>query len=216
VVYPGTDISFFSPDRCKLIRGGSREKLGINSGEFVMAFVGSGFFRKGLPQAISLVSKLKRQGIITHLLVAGRDRISRFSRIASEQNCQAEVHFLGQVDNVLSIYAASDLLLLPSLYEPYGLSPLEAMSCGKPIIITKQCGIAELLENGREGLLLNSPKQTDPAVSFIAELLVNPSLKEAIGRSARETAEKLSAEIYAKNLTAVYEQAAKIPWTAPC
>lgn len=213
LVYPGTDISFFSPDRCELIREETQAKLGIKDSDFIMAFVGSGFFRKGLPQAISFVSKLKRQGIKAHLLVAGRDRTSRFSRMAREETCQAEVHFLGQVDNILSIYAASDLLLLPSLYEPYGLSPLEAMSCGKPIIITKQCGIAELLENGREGLLLNSPEQIDPGVNFIRELLANSSLKETISHNARRTAEKLSSEIYAENLTNVYHHAANIPWS---
>jgi len=126
---------------------GSREKtraeLGIAPGEYVALFAGTGWDRKGLRHAIAAVNMLKNP---VTLLVAGRGE----SRGLGASN---RVRFLGALPGhrLRATLAASDVFLLPTLYDPFSNACIEAMAAGLPVITTTANGFAEIIESGVEG-----------------------------------------------------------------
>lgn len=100
----------------------------------------------------------------------------------------SRVRFLGFVNQsrLPSLYASMDALLLPSAYEPWGMSVNEAMACGKPAIVSDQVGShLDLVEPGRTGFVF--PAGDVPALSqMLAKLLADPASLRAMGETARD------------------------------
>lgn len=204
VIYPGVNTDQFSPERRVALRAQARRLWQVPDSSFTLAFVGTGFFRKGLAFVFQMVCELKARGIATTVLVAGKGKLSSFGKLARHLGIDADVRFLGHQRSIVEVLAAADLFTLPSLFEPFGIAPLEAMACGMPILLTKNCGITELLTDSKEGLLLDSPEETACATDFLEELARNAAKREAMGRAARETAEGLGKERYCREVLQVY------------
>lgn len=145
----------------------ARKELGISSESKVILFAGTGWERKGLRFAIRAVEQLHDPRII--LLVAGKGRQKRYS--------SRVVRFLGPVKGMAGVYAASDLLVAPSLYEPFSLVALEALGSGLPVITSRLSGISEIMTRGIHGEVIDDP--TD-----IRSL--NASLREWVGLLSKE------------------------------
>lgn len=128
-------------------RNDSRKELGVAPGQKVVLFVGTGWERKGLRFAIRAVEQLRDPRVI--LLVAGKGNQRRYS--------SPLVRFLGPVRDINRVYAGADLLLAPSLYEPFSLAALEALSAGVPVITSKFSGISEVMTQGIHGGIVDKP-----------------------------------------------------------
>ena len=100
---------------------------------------------------------------------------------------QNHVSILGRVtdDSLADAYAASDIVVVPSLSETFPLSALDAMAWRKPIVATRVGGIPEMLEHGRTAMLV-APGDSDALASAIGKLLDTPTLGSALGQRARE------------------------------
>nr|WP_240315000.1 glycosyltransferase family 4 protein [Chromobacterium haemolyticum] len=118
VIYNGIDVQYFNPVDARASRSEMRSKLGINADTPVLVYVGSGFARKGVSQAIySIVPHPS-----VHLIIVGADKhISRYRRLAKKLGVAGRVIFVGAQKNVLAYYGMSDGFILPSVYEPLGL-----------------------------------------------------------------------------------------------
>lgn len=189
VIHNGVDTRAFQPARCRSRRKELREAWGLPETAWVGAFVGSGFERKGLRYALRALAALRARGTDGRLLVAGRGRSGTYRREAAALGVAESVRWLGPVRDVEAVYAASDYAILPSLYEPFGIAPLEALACGLPVVVTRGCGVAELLEEGREGVLLPRPERAPEAAGFLERLAADPELRGAVAARARATAE---------------------------
>ena len=128
-------------------RAAARAALGIAPGERIVLFVGTGWERKGLGFAIRALERLADPRV--KLLVAGRGKTSRYA-----SPC---VKFLGPVRDMRQVYAAGDLLVGPSLYEPFSLAGLEALGAGLPVIASKAVGLTELMTSGIHGEVVEDP-----------------------------------------------------------
>ena len=130
-------------------RRSARDALGLSADEFVMLFAGSGWERKGLRHALAAVARLPGR-IQPRLLVAGRGRPGPFLRTAPAP-AAARSRFLGPVRDMAACYAAADVFVLPTLYDPFSNACLEALASGLPVLTTDANGFAEILRPGTDG-----------------------------------------------------------------
>ncbi|WP_328771461.1 glycosyltransferase [Streptomyces sp. NBC_00286] len=102
------------------------------------------------------------------------------------RDCAPEgVLFAGAVTDALSWYQAADLVVLPSRWEGMALAPLEAMACGRPVVVTDVAGARESLPPGHRAHCLVPPGQPEPLADVLTRLLLDPPLRESLGRQAR-------------------------------
>jgi len=112
--------------------------------------------------------------------------------------------FVPHSSNLWEYYAASDIFVLPTIYEPFGLVIVEAMASGLPVITSRVAGAADLITDGVNGLLLRAPSDVHGLAAKIELLLSNAGLRKAMGERARETAEKSSWDQVAQKTLKVY------------
>ena len=149
VVPNGVPLAAFRPDpEARRLR---REILRLRDDEIAVLFVGSGWERKGLRFAIEAVTSLGKQ---MRLLVAGRGR----GKLAD----QPTVQLLGAVRDLPAVYAAADIFLLPTLYDPFSNACLEALASGLPVITTRDNGFSEIIEEGVHGSIVDNALLTGP------------------------------------------------------
>lgn len=96
------------------------------------------------------------------------------------------VLFAGAADDTVPWYAAADVVVLPSRWEGMALVPLEAMACGRPVVLTEVTGAAESLPPDRAGHCLVPPEHPGALARALVALLADPRLRHDLGRQARE------------------------------
>jgi UDP-glucose:(heptosyl)LPS alpha-1,3-glucosyltransferase len=139
-------------------RNQARHDLGITPEEKVVLFVGTGWERKGLRFAIRAVERLaeesRHRGVGGGekkwvLLVAGKGQKKHYG--------SPIIRFLGPLKGMESIYEAADILIAPTIFDPFPLSILEALSAGLPVIISAAAGVSEIMTGGLHGEVIKEP-----------------------------------------------------------
>jgi len=194
VIYNGVDLERFRPENRKRFREEVRKDHGIDGGEFVVLFVGSGFKRKGLRYLVDAVESID---VPVTLLVVGKGGKGRASG-------HQKVIFCGPKRDIHKYYAAADVFAFPTVYEPFGNVHLEALASGLPIITTRHSGAAEIIEDGRQGYVIENPEDTGVLAKRIA-LLMDPQRRSQMGVEARRLAERFSMESHIDKLIALYQ-----------
>lgn len=190
VAYNGVDTDKFSPSAILDKRAGTRSKLGFFD-EPVALFLGSGFERKGLEAAIRALPLVKEMdGAIRdlRLLVVGRDRSEPWRKLASRLGVSDMVVFAGQTARPEDFYAAADIFVLPTKFDPFSNATLEAMSCGLPVITTAENGVSEIIMDGENGFVMQRPDDHMGLAATLGYLACEKARKK-VGRDARATAE---------------------------
>jgi UDP-glucose:(heptosyl)LPS alpha-1,3-glucosyltransferase len=148
VIYSGVDLEHFHPRVAAALRGAARAELGCRPRDTVFLFVGSGFARKGLGSALQALRIANHPSF--WLLVVGKDREAR--RFAAQAaGLGRRVRLLGPREDVRPLYAAADCLMLPSRYDPFPNTALEALAMGLPVIVSSRAGAAEIVQRGING-----------------------------------------------------------------
>jgi L-malate glycosyltransferase len=106
---------------------------------------------------------------------------------ARDNGIEKKVHFLGKQDNIDELIGISDLLLLPSETESFGLVALEAMACEVPVVASNVGGLPEVVNSGVDGFLVE-PRDIGSMAERSLEVLANESRRMEMGKRARETA----------------------------
>ena len=96
------------------------------------------------------------------------------------------------------------MFVLPSIYEPFGNANLEALATGLPVITTKYCGAADIIDEKKNGLIVEDPFNPQEIAKNI-NFLFNPSLRETMGKKARDLAEKFPLERNEREMLQIYE-----------
>ena len=156
---------------------------------------------KRVEAAIDVFRRIRQRVRAKFLLVGEGPELSRAMRMAHELNLGCDVEALGEQEHVIPLLSVSDLFLLPSATESFGLAGLEAMACGVPVIASRVGGLPEVIEHGVTGYLHPPDDLQGMADSGIA-LLTNPDLHAAFAKASRDRAEEF---FCAKRVVPQYE-----------
>jgi UDP-glucose:(heptosyl)LPS alpha-1,3-glucosyltransferase len=138
------------------LREKSRDELNLKPDQIALLFAGSGWERKGLLLAIEAAALCKDRKM--RLLVAGRGNARLYKTRRLRFWREEPVQFLGEVADMLPVYAAADIFILPTIYDPFSNACLEALACGLPVITTRSNGFSEIIENGVNGSIVDSAR----------------------------------------------------------
>ena len=202
VVYNGVSLERFHPENKKRYRVLIREKLKIPEDEILILFVGSGFERKGLKFLIQSLEFLASDN--WRLLLMGKGNWNRYLNFASQEN-QKKIHCQDPVDDVEKYYAAADIFVLPSIYEPFGNANLEALASGLPVVTSAHSGAAEILECGENGMVVENPSNPKEIAENI-DPLFDPAVRESMGLKARTLAKNFTQERNLLEMIKVYQE----------
>ena len=139
---------------------------------------------------------------------------------AREQGLADAVHFLGKIDTVAPLLASSDLFLLPSNFESFGLSALEALACGVPVVGSNAGGLPEVVREGETGML-RPVGDLDGMVTVAIEILGNPERWQAMSEAAaadaraRFSRDEIVSQYEALYIDAIASAAALSPTKSP-
>lgn len=154
-----------------------RERYGLK-GPFVL-FVGNIEPKKNLGRLVEAFTELKRGGNIPHrLAIAGRREWAypAVKRRVQKLGLGGEVTFLGHVSaaDLVGLYNLADVFVFPSLYEGFGIPPLEAMACGVPVVASKRGALPETLG---EAALFVDPLDPADIARGLREAIANKALR---------------------------------------
>jgi len=173
----------------------ARQKLKLNEDETILLQLGRMVPRKGVDNVIRSLSKLNTCLPNVRLLVVGGEsddpdetltpEIGRLRKIAEEEHVSDHVTFTGRRrrEVLKYFYAAADIFITTPWYEPFGITPLEAMACGTPVIGANVGGIKCSVDDGRTGFLV-PPKNPVELAKKIEWLITDKQLVAAMKKNA--------------------------------
>jgi glycosyltransferase involved in cell wall biosynthesis len=172
-------------------------------------YLGGFDLRKNVPAIVDAYARLDRPEI--DLVIAGKlpDRDTAFfpdpRRIARERGISDRVHFVGWVDeqDKPALYTEATAFIFPSHYEGFGLPPLEAMSCGTPVIVSDQSSLPEIV--GQGGLCI-APDDLDTLARSMQQILDDRCLRERLRLSGLAQARRFSWRLAADATMAAYQR----------
>jgi D-inositol-3-phosphate glycosyltransferase len=191
VIPAGFDPSELTP----VGRAVARRALGLPARDRIVAHVGRMVPRKGVDDAIRGFARFAaRSDASASMVVAGGsgraqggpDRETRrLMQVAHEEGVRDAVRFLGHVERPMlrTVYSAADAFVTTPWYEPFGITPLEAMACGTPVVGSNVGGIRFTVRDGETGFLV-PPRDPDAIAARLQELFENPALMAALRRQA--------------------------------
>lgn len=203
IAFPGVDSDLLKKDSQKKISNTFRKKLGIPKDDLVVLFVGTEFERKGLESLLKGFKQVAKPGV--WLLVAGGgEKHQKYYKIVEDFGLSKNVIFLGLVEDIENVYASSDIFILPTLDEPAGMAPIEAMAAGLPVIIStpEYAGCAEQINAG-EAIFLSNPKSSQEIADALVELF-DVNRRQELGKRGHKLAETLTWEKTVENTLSVY------------
>ena len=216
LVYNGVNTRRFAPPQREKHAAAVRRALGVSAGETLALFVGHDFKRKGLTMAVRAVAELAAAGAPMRLAVVGGKHPEGELDEGPVYRAEGPVTFVGFVHDPVPYYAAADLFLLPSLYDPCSLSILEAAASGLPSITTRANGAGELLTHGSDGFVLADPTDHGELATYL-KLLLDPVVRNQMGRAARAMALRHTMRHNCEQIVELYyEIAQRRRLQAPC
>lgn len=189
VVIPnGVDLDRFHPKTRTLFFAEQRDALGIGPEELVLLFVGSDLWRKGLDRVLPAFAQLAPRFEELRLLVLGDDaRRSTFEAEAERLGVRGRVAFLPAHPAPEKLFAASDVLVLPTRYDPFANVTLEALACGVPVVTSSANGAASTL-GASDAVIVLSDADDPTEMAEAIEAMLDPHRLPGLRDQARAQA----------------------------
>ncbi len=217
IIPPGVDICHFYP----IPPDEAKEFIGIPSDDRMMLFVGRIEPLKGVDTLIQAISLIRQKGALDHhcclcvSIIGGEPNadpevmtaeMTRLQQLCDQYGLEDLVTFLGRrgQDTLPYYYSATDVVVMPSHYESFGMVALEAMACGTPVIATQVGGLAFLVQDGVTGFHI--PVDDPEALGDrLVTLLDDHELRAQMSQQAAEIAQKYAWEKIAESMNILYK-----------
>jgi N-acetyl-alpha-D-glucosaminyl L-malate synthase BshA len=161
----------------------------VPAGEKVLSHVSNFREVKRVRDVVGIFARVAAETPARLLLAGDGPEIAAAERAAQEAGVAERVHFLGEQEDVERVYAASDLFLLPSEHESFGLSAREALACGVPVLGTDAGGLPEVVRDGATGVLVEVGDVAGAAAAAVRLLRDEPA-RRRMGEEGRADAVK--------------------------
>jgi len=161
---------------------------------------------KRVKDVVRIFSRVRRAMPATLLMIGDGPERGEAEREAESLQVSGDVRFLGRLDRVVELMQATDLFVLPSQSESFGLAALEAMACGAPVVASRAGGLPEVIEDDVTGIL--EPVGSVEAMARRAvDLLRDPARHAAMSEAAARKAADFAADRVVPMYEAVYREA---------
>ncbi len=184
VIYNFIDTEKYKPNDNKPYR----ERL-ASHGEKILIHTSNFRAVKRVPDTIRILHKVKKELPAKLVLVGDGPERSECERLARELDLQKDVIFLGKQDALPEILTAADIFLMPSQSESFGLSALEAMACGIPVVSSSVGGLPELVIHNETGYIAEIG-DIERMSKYVIDLLTNEKKYKIFSKNSRERAVK--------------------------
>ena len=205
IVYNGVDCARFTPELRDEHRDRVRRELNVREDETLLLIVAHNYRLKGVPTLIRALGRLVEQGQRVKLAIVGGKRFGSYQRLAARCGCAAQALFLGSQSDPTPFYAAADVYVQPTFYDPCSLVVLEALACGLPVITSRYNGAGELITPGVEGAIIDDPADDRELTQALIPLL-DRDAQVAMGAAARRLALEHSWQRNCRELLTVYDE----------
>lgn len=173
----GVDLRKFDINRKENYKNEIRNNLGIKNSDFVFGYVGRITKDKGINELLASFFNVNKNDKKTHLICVGQfenDGTIDEELMNLAISCD-NVHFVGEQNEVEKYFSSMDAYVLPSYREGFGMTVIEAQAMGLPVIITNIPGPKDVVENRKNGLVVN-PKKIDELTSAMINIIHNTEL----------------------------------------
>jgi len=217
IIPPGVDIGRFYP----IPVDEAKEVIGEGKCPRLLLFVGRIEPLKGIDTLIRALATLRQNGAMEHecysLAIIGGEpdappedmsaEMARLKTLCRELGMDDLIVFLGKrsQDTLPYYYSASEILIMPSHYESFGMVALEAMACGTPVVASQVGGLAFLVQDGITGYVVPGG-DAEALAKTLEKLMRDPALRERLGKQAAEYARFYSWDKIALRVKTVYEE----------
>ncbi len=197
----------------------ARKQLKLPPDEFIVLQLGRMVPRKGVDNVVRGVALLKRKyNVPARLLIVGGEsddpdprrtpEIGRLQKIAAAEQIKDRILFAGRQarDRLKLFYSAADVFVTTPWYEPFGMTPLEAMACGTPVVGAQVGGIQYSVRDGETGYLV-PPRAPDALAERLAYLYADPEHRRVLSRRAlAHVNAHFTWNIVARRIAALYDE----------
>lgn len=207
VIHIAVDREYFKPQP---VPPDFRARHGLPEDARVVLFVGSEDPRKNLETLLRafhlVVPRVPRAVLVKAGAVHFHHEAERLRTLSHDLGLAGRVHFLGRVDeeDLPLLYNTADLVVMPSLFEGFGLPVLEAMTCGRPVAVANTSSLTEVV--GKGGVLFD-PLRVDELALVLIRLLEHPEERQRLAAAALVQARSFSPERQAEQTREVYRRA---------
>lgn len=217
VIPPGVDTRHFYP----IPKDEAKEVVGVPEDSHTILFVGRIEPLKGIDKLIQAISIIQNNGELRccphNLVIIGGEpnakpedmnaEMSRLQDMVEDLGIENFVIFLGKQDQQLLpyYYSASEIVVMPSHYESFGMVALEAMACGTPVVASQVGGLAFLVRDGETGYVVPG-NDVQMLAKRLVELIKDKDLRNKLGNKSAEYAQLYAWEIISEKMIEVYNQ----------
>jgi glycosyltransferase involved in cell wall biosynthesis len=188
---------------------GFRERFGLAGDCKVVLYVGGEGPRKNLPRLLRAFARVKAALPGVKLIKAGAADLpawhDRLLTLRSELALDDDVLFVNHLpeEDLVAFYNLADLFVFPSLYEGFGLPPLEAMACGAPVVCSDAASVPEVVG---DAALTVDPHSVEELAAAMLRVLTEPDLREELRQKGLAQSQRFSWERTAQETIAIYRK----------
>jgi UDP-glucose:(heptosyl)LPS alpha-1,3-glucosyltransferase len=217
IIHPGVSLTDYPQQNKDDVRQAVRSEFGIDAAYTVILFASMNFEIKGLDEILFSLAQLKTHNCKFKLIVAGKGNMKKYTKMAKEAQISDQVIFTGMVskDKLIRLYSASDLYMMLSKFDTFGMVVLEAMAACLPVIISSNVGAKDLVQEDKNGFIIGNTSDYRYIASKL-KILFDENIRRKMSATAYQTASQNTWDIVATKYQDIYtdilaEKNKKIP-----